>query len=446
MSDEEIADSAAVADWVVAQPWSSGRIGTTGISYVGALAELALLTRHPAFKASVPLYPSHDSFADLYFPGGMKNILHSEAWARVTAEMDKAAPGEIKSYPEVVGPCPVDDDADGKLLAAARAEHQANSNRGRELQGVRFRDEVQMPQGKWSGAYRLRTELDAADVPMMVIAGWHDSAFGDGAINRFLTSRSAHKWLVLAPTSHGGDYFYGPGTEVTTHSSFDVKAEMLRFFDQYLGDRSGPEHSAPHLRWFVSGANAWREADRWPGRTEHRRFCLAEGRLDATCREPKRSLEIAPADVQSTPNGRWHTSMGKPVVYPDRAAKDTALPRFETLPLEQDLEIFGSPMLSLALRTTGRDADVVAYLEEVQPSGRAFYVTEGLLRASHARPGALPYRSSALNAVTSARTSSACGTGISSSKSVSSPWRTASKREAGCAWCSPDPMSRCLTP
>ena len=394
LSEAEIADSAAVADWIVAQPWSSGRIGTTGISYVGATAELALLTRHPAFKAVVPLYPSHDSFADLYFPGGMRNHLHGEAWGKVTAEMDKAAPGELKTYPEVIGPCPVDGDEDGKLLAAARAEHQGNSNRSEELRRVRFRDEVRMPGGVWPGAHLQRERLDAANVPMLVIAGWHDSAFGDGAINRFLSSRSKQQWLVLAPTSHGGDNFYGPGTQTTTPSSFDVKAEMLRFFDGYLALPAKAAQSAPHLRWFVSGANVWREANRWPQPAAMQRLCLAAGkRLDARCSEPRGVIEIAPSDVQSTINGRWHTSMGKPVVYPDRASRDAALPTFQTPPLERDLEIFGSAMLSIPFRTTGRDADIVAYLEEVEPSGQAFYVTEGLLRASHAKPGKLPYES-----------------------------------------------------
>jgi uncharacterized protein len=38
-SPRERDDYARVADWVVAQPWTDGRIGATGISYVGAACD-----------------------------------------------------------------------------------------------------------------------------------------------------------------------------------------------------------------------------------------------------------------------------------------------------------------------------------------------------------------------------------------------------------------------
>ena len=44
-----------VADWVSRQPWCSGRIGATGISYPGAESDFLASTGHPAVKAVAPL-------------------------------------------------------------------------------------------------------------------------------------------------------------------------------------------------------------------------------------------------------------------------------------------------------------------------------------------------------------------------------------------------------
>ena len=54
-SPRERDDTSEIADWIVAQPWSNGAIGATGISYVGAAADFLATTGHPAVKAIAPL-------------------------------------------------------------------------------------------------------------------------------------------------------------------------------------------------------------------------------------------------------------------------------------------------------------------------------------------------------------------------------------------------------
>ncbi len=54
-SPREREDSREIADWIVAQPWSNGAIGATGISYLGAASDFLASTGHPAVKAIAPL-------------------------------------------------------------------------------------------------------------------------------------------------------------------------------------------------------------------------------------------------------------------------------------------------------------------------------------------------------------------------------------------------------
>jgi uncharacterized protein len=61
-SPRERADYKAIADWIVAQPWSDGRIGATGISYLGAACDFLASTGHPAVKAIAPLFAVWDGW------------------------------------------------------------------------------------------------------------------------------------------------------------------------------------------------------------------------------------------------------------------------------------------------------------------------------------------------------------------------------------------------
>src|SRR5688572_25444392 len=70
-SPNEREDFREIADWIVAQPWSDGRVGATGISYPGAASLFLAGTGHPAVKAVAPLFVINDIYADQPYPGGL---------------------------------------------------------------------------------------------------------------------------------------------------------------------------------------------------------------------------------------------------------------------------------------------------------------------------------------------------------------------------------------
>ncbi|CAK9254263.1 unnamed protein product [Sphagnum jensenii] len=47
-SPEEVADGNEIVNWIAAQKWSDGNIGTTGVSYLGTTAEMLLRAQHMA--------------------------------------------------------------------------------------------------------------------------------------------------------------------------------------------------------------------------------------------------------------------------------------------------------------------------------------------------------------------------------------------------------------
>ena len=70
--------------------------------------------------------------------------------------------------------------------------------------------------------------------------------------------------LILGPWTHGGtnqtktqDIDFGPAARI------DLQATNLRWFDRHLKGPA-PEAHESAVRYFVLGANTWRDAESWP--------------------------------------------------------------------------------------------------------------------------------------------------------------------------------------
>ncbi|HTX50464.1 MAG TPA: CocE/NonD family hydrolase, partial [Caulobacteraceae bacterium] len=66
--------------------------------------------------------------------------------------------------------------------------------------------------------------------------------------------------------------------------------------------------------------------------------------------------------------------------YPDRAKADRKLLTYTSAPQTEDLLVAGNPEVDLTIASSAPDGMVIAYLEDVLPSGRVVYLSEGVLR------------------------------------------------------------------
>src|SRR5579875_60382 len=119
-SPRERDDYREVAQWIVAQAWSDGRIGATGISYLGAASDFLASTGHPAVRAIAPFCGVWDTYADHYYPGGLLLNRLAENYDRLMVAMDHDRRDMLRAFayyadPQLDGPMPVDDDHDGTL-------------------------------------------------------------------------------------------------------------------------------------------------------------------------------------------------------------------------------------------------------------------------------------------------------------------------------------------
>jgi hypothetical protein len=398
-SPRERDDYSEIADWVVAQPWSNGTLGATGVSYVGAACDFLASTGHRAVRAIAPLFAVWDTWVDHYYPGGL--LLHrlAETYDELMLALDHdrrdlLARSAYYGDPAFDGPQPVDEDADGSLRAAALREHRANFRMPRFIAEFPFRDDSLPYDPSYdSGAfspYRY-AEGVAPDVAVYSVSGWLDGAgYANGAIARFLTLPNPKRHLLLGPWDHGARVNVSPW-RAEVAPQFPLGAEVLRFFDHYLmGHPTTLDREAPvHL--FVHHQERWHAAQGWPVARTARVLHLDAGGVLADAPGAGESRTVADFAAGTGTGTRYERIAGLDTrdYYADWAAHEPVA-RFASAPLAQDATLAGHAVLTLRFASSEPDAAIHAYLSEVEADGTVRYVTEGLLRALHRREAEPP--------------------------------------------------------
>ncbi len=411
-SSAEIADMGEVAAWAAQQTWSNGRVGTYGVSYDGNTAELAAAANQPAIQAVMPLYDDFDSQA-LIQPGGAALRGFTEQWSKVVAALDRNDPCGAdgvtgwdcwKDRQMTPGVELVDADRNGKYLSQLVREHH-NMNVAEAVSKAEFRDDIlttEMGTIRFGdiSPYGFRRQIEASHVPMMVWCGWLDANSCQGALIRYRTFSNS-QLVVIGPLSHGGSFNVDPFATKHTPAlpSRDDQFKMQAdFFDQVLrSETSGKIESS--IQYYTMGEGKWHTTKVWPpeGLTGERLYFAEGNTLTALAPATRGSIDSYTVDftASSGTQTRWHTQLaGGDVVYPDRVTEDEKLLTYTSAPLQTDLEITGSPVLTLEMASTTSDGAIHAYLEDVAPTGRVTYLDEGIFRVIHRKevePTSLPY-------------------------------------------------------
>ena len=408
-SPKEIHDGSEIVDWIIRQPWSNGRVGSLGISYAGATAEMLLVNQHPAVKAVAPLFSGYDLYPEIAFPGGIHLTWFTKTWTYINQQLDhNQLPfrGWL-TQAFVHGVRPTDEDHDRTLLQKALSQHQQNWSPHEQALSVTFRDDAPSSDAIPS-IDNLSTQYYAKNIgnsgaAIYSYSGWFDGGYHLAAIKRHLRHKHAHNKLIIGPWDHGGRRNISPFT--ASESAFDHQGELLKFFDYHLkGLPTGVKDEAP-IHYFTMGEEKWKASDAWPPQANSMLYFLSAEHHLSTLQPKEHTAHdqyVLDPSVGTGHQTRWDTLIGQPLPtpYADRPYNMKQLLSYTTIPLKQHIEVTGHPIVTLYLSTTMNDATVFAYLEDVDATENVTYVTEGLLRALHRKevkppkffPKGIPYR------------------------------------------------------
>ena len=390
---QEVRDGYDIVDWVVAQPWCDGAVGAYGTSYTGTTAELLCATGHPAIRAVIPGWSDYDLYRSPARPYGVPAIFIDE-WGSFVAGLDGNGASAMGDHGVSVRR--VDEDKDGALVAAARKEHASNFDVAAAVGAAEYRDDAVVAGGDTyhdASSLGWQKEIEASGVPMLVLASWLDAGTAEGALHRFQNFSNPQKLVILA-SSHGGLAHASPfavksrrvAPVPSNAEQYDLR---VAFLDHYLKGVDNEVADWAPVRYFNLGEEGFHETDVWPPKDTQRLrfFAGADGVL---AREPGESgWDEYEVDFEVTTGNanRWSTQMGRPVLgLHDRGATDARMLTYTTAPLEKDLQVTGTPVVTLQVTSTADDGLILIYLEDVDPQGQSRYISEGGLRALHRKP------------------------------------------------------------
>lgn len=378
-------DGYDVIEWVAAQPWCDGAVGTTGISYMGWVQWAIAAERPPHLKCMVSSaaagrwmqeIPYSSGILQSYFPLWLYGI-------QQRANPRPATHGE--DMPTLLSTWPI-----------------ADLGRKLGLSGPSWNDlsEHSSFDEFWQGL-RLDQSYPEIDVPCLHVAGWFDVEDLTGALHHYermiqLSPAAADQTLVVGPWSHAGVRYphcaydgvdYGPSAAV------DMNELHLRFFDKWL--RGDDERwTVPAIAVFDTGERRWTVDEQWMETSTAREFHLAapdgdlvptgDGRLSE--KPDIVSGQLSYRYDPSEPTGpaldlRAYTLSDYP--FDETAVEQRAdVLKWTTDALDVPFRLTGWSQLIMYAGTDGTDTDWHVKITDVDPGGRSFRVSSGCLRAS----------------------------------------------------------------
>ena len=380
-------------EWIGSQAWSSGKIGMSGRSYLGAVQWLSAPLRSRYLTCLAPQSANSNPLGDLVRPGGAFQLGVLVTWGmRTTTRTSQSIAYE--NFTETFNTLPLID-------LAKRA--------GRPLPF--WSDWLQRPSDDpfWA-EISTTTRWDQISVPAFNMGGWYDlysaQAFRhfNGLRQQGRTPEARQSKLLVGPWPHhlGTDLSTSPRTgdiDFGAHSAISMDSVERRWFDYWLKGIANGIVDEPPLRLFIMGINEWRDEHEWPlARTDWQGWCLHSGggaqsaRGDGTLSlvppadEPADTFEYDPRYPVQTVGGAnccspevvpWGPYDQRPV----ESRSDVLC--YTSDPLETDVEVTGPVKLVLHAATDGLDTDWTAKLVDVAPSGYAMNLCDGIIRARY---------------------------------------------------------------
>jgi putative CocE/NonD family hydrolase len=203
--------------------------------------------------------------------------------------------------------------------------------------------------------------------------------------------------LIVGPWSHAESILFPDGTTGDAYRPASLAPSIPWFDHELLGRPLDPSLAAP-VRLFVMGENVWRDEQEWPlARARPTRFFLrggghansvqGDGRLTMNPpvdNEPPDTYAYDPRDPAPTRGGAMlGTRAGIREQGEVERRQDVLV--YTTEPLPGDLEATGPVSATLNVSTTAASTDFTVKLVDVHPDGKAFNVSDGILRRDYSK-------------------------------------------------------------
>jgi putative CocE/NonD family hydrolase len=403
--EAEAQDGFDTIAWAADQSFADGQVGMYGASYFGFTQWSAAVQQPPALKAMVPSVTWADPLNGMAFRGGALELGVTANWSLmmgldVLMRQHRQDPRALGAA--IVGLCrELDTLATSGYASLPLREFEPLR---RQPVAPLFFERIESPLDPARlDAVSLIGKHAQVNVPTFNVGGWFDIFLADTIANFQEMRRLGRPTrLMIGPWTHVtrgdpvGGLSFGVGSQLSfVNLQSDFGRIQLRWFDHWLKGIDTGVMDEPPISLFVMGANVWRDEQAWPlARARITPLYLGAG--GALSLEPPPSNESADCFVYD-PADPVPTRGGATLMAPQFPAGPTDQREIEARPdvvtyttpvLERDTEVTGPIEVQLWACSSAPDTDFVARLVDVHPDGRAYNLTDGIIRASYARGSA----------------------------------------------------------
>ena len=392
----ESQDGYDTVEWAAALAYSNGQVGMFGGSYVGATQMLAAMAKPPHLVAIFPYITASEYYDGWTYQNGVLMQWFASSWSTgLTVDTLRRKAGELSRPKQWVEQLPVEKYA---LLDLPQVTSLAPY----------YRDwlEHERSDAYWK-QWKVSDHYPEMTVKGLHAGGWHD-LFLKGSIKNYTGLREAAatpdarngQRLLVGPWAHAATSPEGKIGDVVFGKSAVLNMEQtaLRWFDYALKGVQNEYATAPPVRIFVMGENAWRAENEFPlARTRYTKYFLhsnrganslaGDGVLNLTPPKDERPdvYQYDPAHPVPTIGGRLCCGEAIPPGPFDQRANESRpdVLVFSTPTLEKDVEVTGFIAVELYASTSAPDTDFTALLVDVEPNGYARFLTDGIVRARY---------------------------------------------------------------
>ena len=364
-SEQELQDADEVIAWLVAQPWSTGRVGMMGISW-GGFNGLQVAARRPAgLDAVITLCSTDDRYSDdIHFKGGCL-LSENLGWSATMFGYSSRPPD-----PALVGEA-----WRGMWLERLNAE---------PLLAI---DWLQHPH---RDAYWKRgsvcEDIGAIQAAVLAIGGWNDAY--TNAVPRLVGSVQAPVKGIIGPWAHKYPHFAVPEPRI------GFLQEALRWWDRWLKDAPTGVEQDPAFRTYIMevqppGASISHIPGRWVSDTvwpsahsqTQRLYLNASGLAPDVAGTGKQS--ISSPQYTGADSGEYCIIWMGPEFPGDQRQDDAGSLTFDADALKQGFDLVGAPVLTLQFSVDQPVAHVAVRLNSVWPDGRVSRLTYAVANLTH---------------------------------------------------------------
>ena len=390
----EARDGFDTVEWCAAQPWSNGKVGMIGGSYLGFVQWAAAREGSEHLKCLIPIVSPPDPFFNIPYAFGPIFLYPSLWWAAIVEGKGMQTPKTLTKL-DAMRTLPLKD-VDTKIFGhpipffQEWLQHPTNDAYWDQ---VNFND-------------RMKT---MRPIPALHVSGWFDGD-GIGTKRNYAAMTAAGKpnqRLMYGPWEHAvntstkvGELDFGP------QSLRDLDTLYLRWFDHFLKDVDNGVDREPPVEAFLMGTNEWRKFTAWPPAeaTMQKWYFHSGGGANGAGGDGKLSLEAPsagerpdrydynPAKPYTPAPFAASLKKGKENASLDMAADEKSKDRlvYTSDVLTGDVAVAGPISLRLTAASSAKDTDWYAYLADVDDKGKSLALVQGIVRARFRKSFAAP--------------------------------------------------------